>query len=67
MSKLFKFMTIAAVGIAIGTVATRLVKTDKVRLFKKTRPATNQDNQLRAKDEKNDDGKDLDEMDNCFI
>lgn len=67
MNKLFKFMTVAAVGVAIGTVAGRFVKTEKIREFRGLKPATDQKNQLKADEEKGEENKDLDDLDNCFI
>ena len=65
MSKLFKILTIAAVGVAIGTVAGKLVKTDKLRIQKKNKPAFDQNNSLQAENGKK--GKDPDDLENCFI
>ena len=68
MNKLFKFMTIAAVGVAIGTVAGRIVKTEKVKEFRAAKPASGQKNQQKAgEEEKEESNKDLDDLDNCFI
>ena len=67
MNKLFKIMTIAAVGVAIGSVAGRIVKTEKVKEIRGIRPASDQKNQLKAEEEKVENDKDLDDLDNCFI
>ena len=67
MGNLFKYMTIAAVGVAIGTVASKIVKPDKIRIYKVTKPASDQKDQLKADKENKEAGKDLDELDNCFI
>jgi gas vesicle protein len=67
MNKLFRFITIAAVGVVIGTVAGRIVKTEKVKETRNLRPASNQKNQLKAVDENREENKDLDDLDNCFI
>ncbi len=67
MSNLFKFMTIAAVGVAIGTVASRIVKPEKARINKITKPATDQKDQLKAENENKEVEKDLDNLDDCFI
>lgn len=67
MNKLFKFMTIAAVGVAIGTVASKIVKPDRTRINKITKPASDQDNQLNKAGDDMKGEKDLDDLDNCFI
>ncbi|HLF34259.1 MAG TPA: hypothetical protein VI583_08480 [Cyclobacteriaceae bacterium] len=68
MLRFLKILTIAAVGIAIGTVASKLVKTEKIRVLKKTTPAQDQNNQLRADNEKRSRDNDSDEdLENCFI
>ena len=67
MNKLFKFITIAAFGVAIGTVAGRIVKTERVKEVRGLKPASDQKGQLKTDDEKGENMKDLDDLDNCFI
>lgn len=67
MSNFFKYMTIAAIGVAIGTVAGKLVKPEKLKIIKTARPAADQKDQLKAKEERAESGNDLDDLDNCFI
>jgi hypothetical protein len=67
MSKFLKILTLAAVGVAIGTVAGKLVKTDKIRFPKKKKPAISQDNLLKSETGKKDRNNDLDDLENCFI
>jgi hypothetical protein len=67
MNKLFKIITIAAVGVAIGTVAGKLVKTDKLRILKKNKPDQDQNNLLKAENGKKNLDKDQDDLENCFI
>jgi hypothetical protein len=67
MNKLFKFMTIAAVGVAIGSVATRIVRSEKLKVQRKSLPATDQNNQQEPENRKKSNGKDPDDLENCFI
>jgi hypothetical protein len=67
MNKLFKFITIAAVGVAIGTVAGRIVRPEKVRITKNSKPASDPKNQLKAEEEQGKVNNDLDDLDDCFI
>ncbi len=67
MFKFFKILSIAAAGIAIGTVASKLVRTEKVRIFKNSEPAKNQRNQHRAENGKDGRKDSDDDLENCFI
>lgn len=67
MGNIFKYVTIAAVGVAIGTVAGKFVKPEKLRANKISRTAPDQKDQLKATKEKGETDKDLDDLDNCFI
>jgi hypothetical protein len=67
MSKLFKIITLAAVGVAIGTVAGKLVKSEKIRFQKKSKPATIQENLLQAENTRKNRNNDPDDLENCFI
>ena len=60
-------MTIAAVGVAIGTIAGRISKTEKVKEAKSLKQATNPKNQPNTGEVKAEGDKDLDDLDNCFI
>ncbi len=67
MSKLFKFMTIAAVGVAIGTVASKFARSDKPRITRDTQPASESKNQPNAEKNNGGDTRDMNDLDNCFI
>jgi hypothetical protein len=67
MSKLFKIITLAAVGVAIGTVAGKFVKSDMIRFPKKNKPAIIPGNTLKAENGKKERNNDLDDLENCFI
>ena len=67
MTKLFKFITIAVAGVAIGTVAGRFVKNDKAKIIKNSQPVSDLKNQPSKENEKDSGDKDLSDLDNCFI
>jgi hypothetical protein len=66
MNNLVKFITFAAVGVAIGTVASKFVKPEKSAMQKKLQPAVKGD-QLTAKEDKRSGNKDREDLDDCFI